>query len=117
MMIIGYLITFASLYLLYMGEILIGSIIFVVGGVLAKKLFLCIRSCGVLLMVSSIAYGYHNQYSPLIFFLIFVGFVMACFNTHPHCTSQSYDGGGWGIDLDMFGSDSSGGGDFGGGGD
>ena len=86
-----------------------GGIIFFLGGFIAGKLFICLRSGGVLTMVVSIAYGYHNEFTPTVLFIIFVGFVFACFNT----TRRSDNG--WGIDMDFssFGSSSDSGGDGG----
>ena len=116
MEIIGYLVTFLSLYMLYVGEIVVGGFLFILGGVLAKKVFFCVRSFGVVVMVISIAYGYHTSFSPYILFIVFIGFVMACFNTRR--TSDRIDSA-WGIDFDLssLGSDSSDSGGFDGGGD
>ena len=115
---LGYLLVLLSLYVLYQGTIIFGAILFFLGGFIAGKLFISLRSTGVLILVSSIAYGYHNAFSPTVFFIIFVGFVLACFNTRR--SSQRSDDG-WGIDIDFssFGSssDNDGGGDCGGGGD
>lgn len=111
MSIIGHLIAIIGLYCLFLGETAIGSIIVFIGGFLASKLSFSLRSCGVMIMVTLIPYGYHNEYTPTIIFLIFIGFVLACFNTRR--TSQTHSDG-WGIDLDFssLGSDS----DFGDGG-
>jgi hypothetical protein len=117
MSIIGHLIALLGLYGLYAGEIVIGSIILFGGGFLASKLFFCLRSSGVMTMVISIAYGYHNEFTPTVLFLIFVGFILACFNTRRG--SRGYDNG-WGFDFDFSSSGSGsdfGGGDCGGGGD
>lgn len=117
MSLIGHLIALAGLYALYTNGIIIGGILFFLGGFLARKLSFCFRSSGVMLMLLSTAYGFHNEYTPTIFFLIFMGFVLACFNTR---RSSSNDNGGWGFDIDLSssgsGSDSCGGGDSGGGG-
>lgn len=117
MSIIGYSITLLSLYTLYVGEVFFGLVVFIVGGFLAKKLFMCLRSLGVVMMLGCTAFGFHNAYTPMVLFLIFIGFIFACFNTKR--TSQHDGNGGWGIDFDAFssGSDSGGGGDCGGGGD
>lgn len=112
MSIIGHVIALLGLYGLYAGEIIIGGIIFFVGGLLASKLFFCLRSSGVMTMVISVSYGFHNEFTPTVLFLIFVGFVLACFNTRR--SSQGYDNG-WGFDFDFSSSGS--GSDFGGGGD
>jgi len=102
--IFGYMIVFASLYALYHGDVFFGAVAFIVGGVLAKKLFFCLRSTGVITMVISISYGYHNGYNAFMFFAICIGFLMACFNGGE--TLQSSKDGAWGINLDLFGSDS-----------
>ncbi len=124
MNIVWYLMALLGLYGLYAGKLLLGSIAFCVGGLLAGKLFPSLRSSGVVLLAVSTAYGYHNAYTPLVFFLIFVGFVLACF--HPSGTAGHYDAG-WGFDIDFSdsgsgagcgsdsGSDGCGGGDGGGG--
>jgi len=59
MNIIGHLIALLGLYELYSGWLVVGCLGFLIGGVLAGKLFFCLRSGGVLAMVSSIAYVYH----------------------------------------------------------
>jgi hypothetical protein len=113
MNIIGHLITLLGLYVLYTGAIVFGGFLFFLGGLIAGKLFICLRSGGVLTMVISIAYGYHNGFTPTVLVIIFVGFVLACFNSKRN--SRGSDDG-WGIDIDFgsFGSSSdSDGGDFG----
>lgn len=123
--VLGYLLVAAGLYGFYIGEIVLAALLFSFGGFLAKKLFISIRSTGVITMVTAIAYGFHHEYTELVLCIIFVGFVLACFNSK---RSSSRDGGGdgsggeWGIDFDFSsgsGSDSGGwgGGDGGGGGD
>jgi len=114
MILIGYLAALFALYVFYVGEVIAGSILFIVGGWLAKKLFFCLRSIGVVTMVVSIAYGFHHGYTPLVLFGVFIGFVFACFNTRR--TSKDC-GSGWGFDFDLssLGSDSDCGGDGGGG--
>ena len=107
--IIGHLIAFLGLFSLYAGAMVFGGIIFFLGGFIAGKLFICLRSGGVLTMVVSIAYGYHNEFTPTVLFIIFVGFVFACFDTKRRSDN------GWGIDMDFssFGSSSDSGGDGG----
>jgi len=116
MNIIGHLIALLGLYGLYSGWIFLGCLGFLVGGVLAGKLFFCLRSGGVLAMVTSVAYGYHNEYTATVIFIIFIGAVFACFNSKR--VAQTNDNG-WGFSFDISsgsGSDSGGGGDCGGGG-
>lgn len=105
MNLIGYSIVLAAIYLLFIGNIVVGLILFTVGGLLAKKLYASFRSLGVTLLVGSVSYGYHNGYSTFILFLIFLGFVLACFNKR---RSGRDDGIEWGIDLGdiISGSDS-----------
>ena len=116
MSIIGHLIALLGLYVLYIGAIIWGSILFSLGGIVAHKLYVSLRSSGFVNMVISIAYGYHNEFTPLVLFLIFVGFVLACFTTK---RASRDSGDGWGINLDLSSGSSSdgGGGDCGGGGD
>jgi len=111
MSIVGYLFVLAGLFFFYENELVVGAVVFFVGGFLAKKLYFSIRSAGVMLTVVPIVYGFHNEYSPGVIFLIFVGFVMANFNTR-----QSSERGEWGLDIDLssFGSDSGSGSDGGG---
>lgn len=114
MKIVGYLLAFLGLFLLYENQLIMGGIVFFAGGFIARKLFVSIRSSGVMLMTISIAFGYHNEFSVSIIFLIFIGFIMACFNT-----KRTRDNDGWGFDIDFssIGSGSSDGGGFDGGGD
>lgn len=114
MNIIGYLISLLGLYSLYQGDLVLGGIIFFVGGFLASKIAICIRSSGVMTLVISTFYGYHNEFSPAVLFILLIGFVLACFNTR-----RTLDNTHWGIDFDFssLGSDSGsdcGGGDGGG---
>ena len=105
MIIVGYLVVFVGLLFLYEKELVIGGVVFFIGGFLAKRLFVSIRSAGVMLMVVPIAYGYHYEYDPILIVLIFIGFVLASFNTKR--TSERNE---WGFDIDLssFGSDSGG---------
>ena len=114
MNILGYLLALAGLFLLYENQLIIGGLVFFAGGFIAKKLFISIRSSGVMLMTISIAFGYHNEFSGLVIFLILVGFIMACFNS-----KRTRDSDGWGFDIDFssIGSGSNDGGGFDGGGD
>jgi len=115
MTIIGHLIALLGLYGLYSGWLVVGCLGFLVGGVLAGKLFFCLRSGGVLAMVTSFAYGYHNEFTPMVIWIIFIGAVFACFNSKR--VTQTNDNG-WGFSFDVSsGSDSGGGGDCGGGGE
>ena len=72
---VGYLIALLGLYVLYTGSIAFGGVIFFLGGFIAGRLFICLRSGGILTMIVSIAYGYHNEFTPTVLFLVFVGFV------------------------------------------
>jgi|GEM_PF-1977040 len=113
---IGYTITAFGLLLLYKNELLLGCFVFVVGGFLAKKIKISIRSAGVVILVLSVAYGYHNSYSIEVLFVMLVGFIMACVNSRRIKNAGDYDTG-WGFDLDfssLGSSDSDGGGDGGG---
>jgi len=111
--IIGYLFSLAGIYALYSGDLIIGGIAFAVGGFIATKLFICLRSAGVVLLVVSISYGYHFAYTAEVLFLIALGFLLACMNIKH--ASRHYDNG-WGIDIQLFSGDSGSGGgsDFGG---
>ncbi len=113
MSIIGHLIALIGLYCCFRGEILIGSVIFAVGGFLARKLHIGPRSAGVVLFVASIAYGYNNAYSASVFCVIVVAFAIACL---PGFGLSDSDDEGWGFSRDLFssGSDGESGGDGGG---
>ncbi len=80
MVIGGYLLGAIGLYFLYVDRLILGCLVFMVGGFLAGRASVSIGSFGVLMLLSSVAYGYHNGYSPLIFFLVIIGVVMACFD-------------------------------------
>jgi len=115
MNLIGYGLVLCALYLLFVNQLVIGVITFIVGGFLVKRVSFSLRSVGVVLLVASISYGYHNSFTPLVLFLIFVGFVLACFNTH---RTNRDDGVEWGIDIgEIFSSSDSNDSGFGGGGD
>lgn len=117
MNVIGHLIALLGLYILYTGALIFGGVVFFLGGFIARKLFITLRSSGVLTMVVSIAYGYHNEFTPTVLFIVFMGFVLACFNTR-RASRRTEDG--WGIDFNFSSSGSNadaGGGDCGGGGD
>ncbi|NRB42674.1 MAG: hypothetical protein HRU20_30100 [Pseudomonadales bacterium] len=114
MVIVGYILALAGLFLLYENQLVIGAVIFFVGGFLAEKLYLSIRSAGVMILAVSIAWAYQNELSGIILFLILVGFVLACFNS-----KRTNGSAGWGFDIDFTsigsGSNDGGGGDCGGG--
>lgn len=109
MIVIGYVVVIASLFLLYENVLFFGGIVLFIGGFLARKIYISVRGAEVMLMVLSTAYGYHNGYEPLVLFLIIVGFVMASSNRRYR---QERDDWGFEFDLSSFGSsDSNGGGD------
>lgn len=96
MKIFGYLLTLLALYLLLVGEVYFGAIFFVVGGGFSQKLTFSLRSLGLVIEVTAIAYGYHYGFSPGVILVMFVAFILACFN------NKRADGGaGWGLDLDF----------------
>ena len=120
MNLIGYGLVLGAGYLLFVNQIVIGVITFVVGGFLANRVSFSFRSAGVVLLVGCIPYGYHNSFTPLVLFLILIGFVLACFNTRRANRDDVVE---WGIDIgEIFSSSGSndsgfGGGSDGGGGD
>lgn len=106
MALIGYLIVLASLLLLYKNVLILGAIAFFVGGFLAQKVYVGIRGAGVVLLVVTLAYGYHNGFSPLVVVLIVVGAVMASSKS-----KHREDRNEWGFSIEMLsnmGSDSDG---------
>ena len=116
MNLIGYSIVALALYLLFVGQVFIGVVLFTIGGYVVKKLFISLRSLGVVLLVGSISYGLKNGFTAAVLFIMLVGFVMGCFNRRR--TENDYDPG-WGIDIgellsDSDSSDSGFGGDGGG---
>lgn len=118
MFIIGYLLVALALFGFYQGELVLGAILFITGGYLAEKLFFCLRSLGVCLMVISVAYGAHHGWTPWVLGLIATGFVLGNFGTRHAGHAE-----GWGFDIDLSdaadgdGGFGAGGGDGGGGGD
>jgi hypothetical protein len=115
MNIIGYGLVLCAAYFLFVNHIVIGLFTFVVGGFFAKRVSFSFRSVGVVLLVTSIPYGYHNGFTQLVLFLIFIGFVLACFNTR---RTNRNDGVEWGIDIGkILSSSDSGDSGFGSGGD
>ncbi|WP_415911440.1 hypothetical protein [Neptuniibacter sp. QD37_11] len=116
---VGYLLAAIGLYALYTDGIVLGCAIFFIGGLLAGKLFFCLRSLGVIIIAATVAHGYHNSFTPEVLFCLAVGVFLATFNRNR--SSRNNDGdNGWGIDFDFSSSGSDGGscgGDSGGGGD
>ncbi|WP_111977841.1 hypothetical protein [Algibacillus agarilyticus] len=110
----GYFISTLGGLFLYKGELTLGIIVFFIGGLLAQKVSISIRSTGLILMIGSITYGYHHAYEPKILCLIVIGFILACWK-NKRCRER-HD---WGFDLvEIIGSDngsSANGGDSGGG--
>lgn len=112
MILLGYGIVLAALYILYSNELFFGGFLFTLGGFLAQKISISVRSAGVLILVIGLFYGYHNSFTPELLVILLIGFVMACFNTRR--TSAHSD---WGIDIGWGSSDGDCGGSDGGGGD
>ena len=112
MNIIGYFLVLVGLFFLYGNELVIGGLGFSIGGFLAKKLSISIRSAGVMLMVVPIAYGYHYEYEPIVIVLIVVGFVLANVNS-----KGTFERNEWGFDIDFSSIGSDGDNADGGGGD
>lgn len=93
---IGYLIALLGLYSLFQGDLIVGGVIFFIGGFSARKITICLRSVGVMTLVIATAYGYHNEFSPTVLFILLIGFILACFNTK-RTSGNDY----WGIDFDL----------------
>lgn len=110
MFMVGHLIALLGLYGLYKNWLMIGAVVFFIGGYFAKKISISIRSAGIMLLVVSTAYGYHNGYEPQVLFFMFAGFVMACFNS-----KRTTEGCDWGFDIDFSDTGSGCDGDGGGG--
>jgi len=108
---LGYILSIAGLYGLYINEIPFGGLLFFVGGFVAGTIKLRPRGIGVMLIVVPTAYGYHNEFTLLVIGLIVVGVLLACAGK-----GRNHDGGEWGIDLGGF-DFLSGGGSCDGGGD
>lgn len=103
---IGYLLAAVGLYALYTNGIVLGCVVFFIGGLLAGKLFFCLRSLGVIIIAASVAYGYHNSFTPEVLFCLAVGVFLATFNRNRSSRNNDGDDDGWGIDIDFFSSDS-----------
>ena len=113
----GYALTVTGLLLLYAGNLVAGALLFIFGGYLAEKLWFSIRSTGVVVLVISIAFGIHNDFSLWLLLIMLLSFVMACFTSR---RGHGREGrGGWGFDIELsdFGSGGGDGGGCGGGGD
>ncbi|WP_415901563.1 hypothetical protein ACMXYR_10775 [Neptuniibacter sp. QD29_5] len=119
MSMIGYLLAAVGLYALYTDGIILGCTLFFIGGLIAGKLFFCLRSLGVIIIAASVTYGHHNGFTPEVWLCLAVGIILATFNRN-RSSRNNDDDNGWGIDLDFSSSGSDGGscgGDSGGGGD
>jgi len=128
MSIISYFLIGLSFFLLYENHWVLGLCLFSVGGFLEKKLFFSLRSIGVVMLLGSISYGYHNGFTLGVIIIAVLGFLLACTNGSKNTRGGDSGGvgstgnceNGWGFEFDSDGSffgDSDGGGDGGGGGD
>jgi len=104
--IIGYLLAIIACYLLYEGALIVGLLLFFVGGFLSGNLKISVSSLGIIMVIGGGAYGYHHEFTLEVVITMIVGFILSGFGGRS---------GGWEIDLgDFFDSGSDGGGDGGG---
>ena len=105
MKILGYLLALFGIYCLYINVIIAGGIFLFVGGFFSKKISISIRGSGVLLMLLSFAYGWHNEFTAFIIILTTVGFVMAhtknreALISNQHAESYDLEDHEWGFDF------------------
>ena len=83
MFLLGYLAATLGLILMYFNELLLGGIVFFLAGWFANRLSLSLRSSGLIIMLESIAYGYHNTFSSTVIACTIIGFLLA------NCRSKS----------------------------
>lgn len=113
----GILLALAGLALLYKDNLVIGLCIFVLGGVLAKGLYISLKSAGLVSGVGLLAFGHHQGFTPWLYMALLVCFILVFFNRRRGSGSSDME---WGCDFsfsDVFGGDggSCDGGDGGGG--
>lgn len=118
MRIAGTLLAIAGMALLYKNNLYIGILAFVLGGFLAKGLYLSVKSLGIVGGAFLVPYGYHNEFTPFIYVLLAICFVLIFFARRRIDSSGAAE---WGFEFaleDMFDSDGGpfDGGDGGGGG-
>ena len=104
--IVGYGLVILAIFLFYQNWILAGTFTFVVGGGMAERLSISLRTLGLVFMVSSGATIFHQGFGVFTTIVLIYGFYLA--------NSKSHSGREWGFDIDW--SDI-GDGDGGGGGD
>ena len=107
MRIIGYILVIASLYLLYVGYLTPGLVIFIIGGFISRIVNAGLRGIGLTLMVMTAGYGYHAGGGTALTMMFFFGFAMVSYSIFG-------SGGDWAFDLDpddFFDGGGDGGGD------
>ncbi|MCK5876035.1 MAG: hypothetical protein KAG43_00250, partial [Candidatus Marithrix sp.] len=66
MSILGYLVALFGLYLLYNGLIFVGVLFLFIGGLISGGFTIGISSISILSLISSLAYGIHNEFTITI---------------------------------------------------
>ncbi|MCG8668045.1 MAG: hypothetical protein MI867_01425 [Pseudomonadales bacterium] len=115
MRIVGILLAIGGLALLYTNSLLLGMTSFILGGFLAKGLFVSIKSIAMVTGVLLLAFGYHNEFTPLMIGILVVCVVIVFFSKRRVDSSGAME---WGCDWDLqdiFGDGGDGGCDGGGG--
>ncbi len=106
---LGLIILCFSGYLLEQNQLIVGGVLLFVGGLLSRMSGINLSGAGLVMFGVSAAYGYHNQFDPLVMGLMGVGIVLFVVGQNHHSGSSvgSSDGG---FEFDFFdgGSDSSG---------
>ncbi|PVZ68184.1 hypothetical protein [Pelagibaculum spongiae] len=107
---LGLVILCFSGYLLEQNQLIVGSVLLFVGGFLSKMSGINFLGAGLVMFGASAAYGYHNQFDPLIMGLMGVGAVLFLIGQNHHSRS-GVGGGDGGFEFDFFDGGSDGGGD------
>ena len=101
---VGFLLAIAGLALLYTNSLLLGIVSFILGGFFAKGLFVSLKSLAMVVGVYTAAYGYHNEFTPLIIVILVVCIWFVFFSRK----RREFDAEKWGCEWDIgdiFGSD------------
>jgi len=99
---IGYTLAAIGLYCLYDGLIFVGASLFLVGGFLSGGFTVGLSCISILSLVSSLAYGFNNEFTTAVIILCIVSALLA---------AVSRGSGYWEFglfDLGDFGGDSGG---------
>lgn len=111
MFVLGYVLAAGGFFFFYLNELLIGAALLMLGGVLAQRMSLCVRSIGFMIMILSAVFQFHNGFQPWLMIALVFGFAMA--NSPTKIGKRHH----WGFAIDFGSAVSGGSGDGYGGGD